>query len=463
MIKKRLLAISITMALALGLIGCSKKEPVAPEETNTVETEKIEEQKEMEADDLQLLAQEGKGRTSTEDGMYRLVMRQIQGQTCYVMYYVDFASKQEIVLCNDASCKHDSTKCMGIFDSSDLSIAQQHHPFIHNGKLYVFEQDDPSGSSYVESISEQPGNGGPTSEKAKLLQMNLDGTDRKCVYTFPEDMILGNEVIGGKDALYFITKEVTKVTNDAGYTVVKGGKQKLQKLDIKKWKLQEAVALEDETQVVDVIGTKLICRRTSYPGGVNPDSERNMSFEEWRTMFNGTMEIFEAISVETGEVEKLAEASNKNLNSVVVWNGKLYLEGENASVQVIDVESKQVEQVTFPNQFGVALVEAYSDRIYCWNVDDSDEKGYFWNPETGELNERSMRQKSAKLNMEILAENKEGYLLLYDIDGVEAADGSYEVKRNKYGWISKKDMYEGSYEITPIKMVSKGLEFMEEE
>lgn len=46
MIKKRLLAISITMALALGLIGCSKKESVAPEETNTVETGEIEEQKE---------------------------------------------------------------------------------------------------------------------------------------------------------------------------------------------------------------------------------------------------------------------------------------------------------------------------------------------------------------------------------------------------------------------------------
>ena len=469
MIKKRLLAICIVAALAFGMIGCSKEEVVSFEENNTKgggvtkETDEIEETKEMEAGDLHMLAHDGNGRTTTEEGMYRLVMKEIQGQTCYVMYYVDFASKQEIVLCNDASCKHDSTKCMGVFDGSDISIALQQHPFVYNGKLYVFEQDDPSGSVYSGTLSEQADNGGIVSENAKLIQMNLDGTERKCVYTFPEDMILGDQVIGGKDALYFITKEVTKTKNDDGYTVMKGGKQRIRKLDIKEWKLGEGIELDKEAQVVDAIGTKLLCRRTSYPGGENPDEERNMDFEEWRTMYNNTSEIFEAISMETGTVEKLAEVSNKNLNSVLVWNGRIYLAGEDASVQAIDVESKQVEQVPFPGQFGVTFVEAYSDRIYCWNVDDSDEKGYFWNPETGELNERSMKQKSAKLNMDILAENKDGYLLLYDIDGEEASDGSYDVKKNKYGWISKEDMYAGSYDITPIKMVSKGFDFFEEE
>ena len=53
--------------------------------------------------------------------MYRISYKELpDGSTGYAIYYVDYASAQEIVLCSDASCEHDSTDCIGIIQDDSL-------------------------------------------------------------------------------------------------------------------------------------------------------------------------------------------------------------------------------------------------------------------------------------------------------------------------------------------------------
>ena len=108
---------------------------------------------------------------STDEGMYRISNTELpDGSRAYMIYYVDYASAQEVVLCSDTSCEHDSTDCMGIIQDDALTDP---YLFIYKDKLYVFSTQDDSGSTMT-VMNDAPEGFRLVSQGACLYQMNLE-------------------------------------------------------------------------------------------------------------------------------------------------------------------------------------------------------------------------------------------------------------------------------------------------
>ena len=104
---------------------------------------------------------------NSSSGIYRTIYREKDGSEN--ICYTDFATGQEIVLCSQLNCRHDSEACASWIPLSEAVI----RPIPVGNKLVLLHGGNPN---FAEMLGE--------AARAKVEIMNLDGTDRHTIHSF---------------------------------------------------------------------------------------------------------------------------------------------------------------------------------------------------------------------------------------------------------------------------------------
>ena len=174
------------------------------------------------------------------------------------VHFIDEASGQDIVLCSNPSCTHDSDACPACFSSG---------PYLafNGGKLYLLFGESGSG--------EEPGH---------IDVMEPDGSGRRTVYTFEANQSFGGSVAGDGENLYFLL------------ATYKGDSptMSLARLNLSEGSLTDLCQVDNSTFLMGVACGKLMIKT------IGSESDTNTSPDDFYTQRH----FLKAVDPATGEV-----------------------------------------------------------------------------------------------------------------------------------------------------------------
>ncbi len=402
---------------------------------------------------------------NTENGYYYLTrdLTKLQdGNYGNHLMYMDFATCREIYLCSTAGCKHNSLDCPAVFSYDDFPIFTT-KLFVYDNYLYILsrESSDESVSS-SEGISQNimGGDDGYIMSQRKpavLYRANLDGTERKKVYTFDEGLTLEEFILKDENGIYVITKKLSidKVDN---MTYTTGSEHKVVFLDLQSFHAQEVCPISFDNHISwDVIGCYQDCLILS---GI--DYGRELSMEEkwdddtYHSLYEDSFDIYAILDLKNGKLNEFYRESNKNQHNVYVVGDTMYISfSENPIIEGINIESG--ERKTICTLAQNLIMDVIDDMLCCrdWNL-SSDHTYYFVNMKTGEIMHSMLVNQYNGWNLEFRAETSSDMLVVYDYDATKNSDDSYEIHQYKYALIAKEDLFMGNQNYRKINMIGHG-------
>lgn len=420
--------------------------------------------KDLSSDAFQIINNE-RMNCSTDNGYYYLtngIIRLKDGTVAHHMMYLDYGLKKEIYLCNRPGCGHDTTECPAVFTEKEVDMGGS--MFVHENFLYLFSHEqDRDGSSY-----HQPNSGGSSMQEgapsmrgttAVLYRMNLDGTDRKQVYTFDGALALENMVIGGEQALYFITKKLAAGQVDNQIEFISSTERTLVQLNTKTWKLETVGLMKTDTKIIGTFDGSLITSQIVFDHELSKAEQYNEdAYLEAYKNSETHLAFFDPVS---GESEVLLKLPNKNLNSYAVHNRELYVSTEGEG-QIWQVDLKTKKKTKFAQTASSLIRSVHQDVLMCsdWETQSGEDAlTVFIQFDSGKIGQSRLVTSSLKSPIEIRAEARDFFLVIYDIDAeIDTAydNGQYTVNGYKYALLGKEDLYQGRGNYQPVEMIGFG-------
>lgn len=406
----------------------------------------------------------GRLNCSNEDGYYYLTQEGVKladGAYGSRMMYMDYATKQEIFLCNRPGCSHDTTECPAVFDQASMHLAGS--LFIHEGFLYAFSHEqDQAGATFMSSDSGgvmTEGDPGIGNAQAALYRMNLDGTDRKKVLSFEAGLALEDTVLGGDGTLYFITKKLSGEQVDARTSYVTAAQRQLVKVDTQTWESSQICQLDTDWQIIGTWKDGLVI--SSFIFDHELTTEELTDENAYVAAFKNSVTQYSIFYPADERREQLLELPNTQLNTAAVHGGSLYTSTDGAgNIRRTDLESK--ETGVFVETNANQILEAYDDVLYCseWGRGNaSAPTSYFVRYEDGTVLSSNLVTETMGSDVVVRAELADRFLVIYDEDAtLDTAydNGQYSVFGYKYALIAKEDFYTGKAGYEPIAMIGFG-------
>ena len=204
---KKIIAFLISADMVLSLGACSGTEPgndsagqrieaggavedndgMTGENNTEWETETGNSQENLTGEEggLRQLVSENMEGCLTENGYYYLTteMEELSdGKFGTHLMYMDFAAQQEIYLCSNAGCTHNSQDCSSVFPCDDFPRYTT-ILFVWKDSLYVLSKKSDDDGSSIQFFGERIGDPDYMEERSAVLyKMNLDGTGRERFY-----------------------------------------------------------------------------------------------------------------------------------------------------------------------------------------------------------------------------------------------------------------------------------------
>ncbi len=397
----------------------------------------------------------------TEDGYYSLHY-DINGDGLLRVTYVDYASGQEVMLCSDSSCKHDSERCASVLGNDMRYFGEI---FFYNERLYYLNVSFFDDNGYqTGSVDEQEF---LTDEKRRteLYGMNPDGTGRELVYAFTEGETIEHIAVGDGNCIWFITKENTvEYDKERDITRIVPKNRSLVRLDLSERKIVEQIPIYDSDNIdkkfKGVCGSRFIFSGVAYPGGksvMDYADELGMNNDPWSGIsqadaakFNKFMSnceyVYFALDVGDKSMREIYRANYDDAYSGFCHDNSLYVTAADNSTTRLDVNTGKSEAVSAPE--GYNLGEFIGDRP-VYTVDDGTYREYSADPDTGELTAMTDVQR-------LLAVSGSRALVVYDTAGTPDPNGggllnAYDV----YALITLDDLYNGRDNFEPVKMIER--------
>lgn len=411
--------------------------------------------------DLQFLSNRyAKSACNTEKGYYYLTEAATKlrdGSYGTHLMYMDFASKREIYLCSTAGCKHDSPDCTSVFPQDDFP-AYSTLIFVCGDKLYILSREyDDDGTTSQDTSYIGGGDGSVESQPAVLYRANLDGTERKKIYTFDAALTLEDEVSGNDQGIYVITKKLS-TDKDGDKTYTTSSDRKLMFLDFSSLSLSEVCSMD----FGDNISWKIIdCGQEDFLlSGI--DFGRKLSRDEtwdddkYKELYEKSYKSYALLSRNGGKPKEIVRQSNKYDSSIKLLGDNLYFSSEkNQNIEVLNIKTgKKKTLCRLPQNL---IMDAFEDTLCCrvWDL-ASDPTWYFVNTKTGAVTKTPLVNLRNGWSLEFCGETSKDVLFVYDYDATESNDGSYDIHQYKHALISKKDLFAGKDNYRRIKMIGPG-------
>lgn len=408
---------------------------------------------------LYMLQGYGKVWAATDSGCYYLSddeERLPDGRHVSHLMYMDIAARQEIYLCSNAACAHNTVDCTSVLLYDDFPPYTT-ALFVWSGNLYIMskEQDHDGYSMATVDFGGDglvPGGMSIESRSTILYRVNLDGTDRNKVYTFDSNVTVEDFVVGDAGGLYLITKKLTTQQGN-GQSYQTSSERKLIYLDLSAKTETEVCSMDFGDHISwDVIGGSgrmLILYGVDFGRYVSPEE---MHGDDIR-IYDDSYDVFATLNVDNASLHEIYRAYAPKARSYVVDRDKLYF-AVHGSGSIIRVDLRTGEEATLCNIAENSIGGMIGDRLYCYG---SGHTYYFVDVNTGEISHSGLVNKTTGWSLTLIAEFGDQVLVNYDSDGSFSSYGSFSPTREHYGLIRKEDLYAGIDHFAPISMIGKGI------
>ncbi|MDY2628167.1 MAG: hypothetical protein SOW08_07615 [Lachnospiraceae bacterium] len=408
------------------------------------------------------LAAAGEG-CCTEDGYYYITedtQELSDGSYGAHIMYMDFASGQEVYLCSNAGCRHDSPDCSSVLSEEEFP-AGSCLIFVHQGSLYILSKDQDMDGT-VSSIMAADENGELQSVEMEnrpsvLYRAEPDGTNREKVYTFDSSETLEDKVIGDEKGLYFIVKKLSSEQTTDG-TYMAASESRLVFLNPETWKGETICSLDQNDdiswEVEGCYGDKLVLQGQDY--GRRISGEDILDDDTWKSLYTEADDVYALLDVKSGGLHEIYRISNKEEHSAYVYGNCLYLSRkQDGSVKAVDLDTGKERQLA--SLTNSCIFTVVGDRLCCHSWDWTDDKTFYYvDTKTGEVSHSGLVNRLNGWSLELRGETASDALVVYDYEAEQLDEDTYEISRYQYGLISKEDLYAGNDNYRTIKMIGSG-------
>lgn len=409
---------------------------------------------------LQILASGGVEGCHTKDGYYYQTFETEElsdGSYGSHLMYMDFAAGQEVYLCSNAGCSHNSPDCTSVLPYDDFPIAST-LLFVWQDSLYLLSKM-PDNDGSMQMNMDWEGNSfqsaGIESSEAVLYRAKPDGTGREKVYSFDPSLVLEDLVMGDESGIYVVAKKMTAQQSAEG-TYFNSTERRLVYLDLASAEEQEICSLDFDGYISwhlkGCYGRTLVLEGTDY--GREVSNGEFFEDDVYKELYENSREVFATLSIDNPELEIRYRVENQYGNYELVDGNMLYTSCADGSVKAIDL-STGAEREICRRGGGSYLYRKIGNRLCC---DSSSEDGTFdyIDIDTGEVSHSPLVNKSLGWSLEFRAVLDSDVLVIYDCEATPSGGGSYEINRYQYGLISQEDLFAGNDNYRKINMVGKG-------
>lgn len=391
----------------------------------------------------------------TDAGFYHLTREEIRladGRSARQLLYVDFATRQEIPLCSDASCSHDSTDCTAVFPTD--TFAGNTALFVWGDSLYILSKEQDQDGTAVMGVlgdsSSTPVEAVPT----YLYRANLDGTGRERICSLDGGLTVEDLVLGDRKGLYLVSKRVSS-QQSGGSAYQTSTERMLCFVHMETGQVQEQLSLDlgdgIDWDIIGCSGRKLVLYGIDFGRSV---SQGELHQDGTADLYQQSADVFSALDLDSGAFQELYRVAAPISRSYAVDSHHLYYSVTGKGV-ITRVDLQTGEQSALCTISQDAIWGMVGDQLYT--RDERDRTLYFIDTATGAIRHCGLREKSMGSTLQFLAENPDSVLAIYDSDVTARADGSYTVRGYRYGLIRKEDLFAGRDAFQPIRMTGSGL------
>ena len=371
--------------------------------------------------------------------------------------YMDYATCQEVYLCSDSSCQHNTKDCTSVLPGalSDGRI------FIWDGYLYFLDRSaDTSGSSIVDILGDS-GSANVQADQAQLYRMNPDGSGRELVYRFDADAAVEDTALGNDDGLYFVTKKLdTKDSGSGTYTAVSD--RQLICLDPHSGKARSVCSLDFgdglNWEIIGAANDAVILKAYQYPDGMTEEEAAALDEDSYLDLLKNSRIVYVSLELSTGEKTQVyAQTAGDNSSSEAVLDGCLYV-SDKSSRDIVKVDLANGETTTLCSLENNNLYGTLGDYLCCTSHDLTEDYGYYLvNVKTGKVTHCQLTNQALGWRLDLMAMADDRALVVYDYEYTPLGDDSYDITRYQYGLISMDDLLNSVPNYTPIQMVGEGI------
>lgn len=276
---------------------------------------------------------------STEDGFYYLTVEDSEladGSYAPHLMYMDYATCQEVYLCSDSSCQHNTEDCTSVLAgaSSDGRI------FIWDGYLYFLDRSpDTSGSTIINILGDSR-SADLEADQAELYRMNLDGSGRERIYSFDADATVEDVALGSNCGLYFVTKKLGASDSGSGTYTTTSDRQ-LICLNPNSGEAKSVCSLDfGDGLNWEIIGSsddKVILKAYQYPDGMTEEEAAALDENSYLDLLKNSRIVYASLELSTGEKTQMySQAAGGNSSSEAVLDGCLYASNE-SSQDIVEI------------------------------------------------------------------------------------------------------------------------------
>lgn len=460
---KKLLAMILAVVLGCLLCACnvstSRRNNAADGDSGNSE---MKERRQMEGMEI-LCDSESLTDCYTNDGYYYLAEDAVElkdGEYGTQLMYMDFAAQQEIVLCSNTGCKHNTTDCPAVFLLDEFPFMSC-GMFVYKEKLYILSKDYDNDGAVSHNYS-MDGEGVAASTEASqavLYEMNLDGTNRHKVYTFDADLMVEDTVLGDDDGFYFVTKKLSNTMGEDYDSVTTSTDKALMFLNMETQDVNEICSFNFDDgiawKISGCFGNTLVLEGTDYGKELTVD-DYTLDDDAWKELYKNSSDVTAVFDLKTNTLTEKYRIDNTKEHSVAVMERMLYVSyADTNEVKAVDLENG--EEKTLCSLSQNLIMDTFENMLCCrdWDM-TSDYTYYFINTETGEIQNSALVNESVGWSLEFKAEVGSRVLAVYDYEAEALEDGAYDITQYKYALIEKEDLYAGNASYHPIQMIARG-------
>lgn len=402
----------------------------------------------------------------TDEGYYS-VQSNVSGGEYNCITYVDYATRQEVILCSDSSCRHDSERCTAVIPPLWDWLGEM---FFYKDHLYYLVSDwDNEGVIAAGGYfaKDDYWNDPMNAVTPQLYRMNPDGTGRELVYTFGGNERVESFAVGDGDCIWFITKEPTIERDEKTGVTRYGSKNRAAvRLDLNERKIVEQIPIYYKDNIkkdfIGAAGSRMIFGGIAYPDGKSaldyidilapsPIVGDMTGMDEYLEFMSTCEYAFFALDVTDKTMREIYRAGfdDVSLNFTQVGE-KLYIPtGEDyASAFVLDLNTGNTED--FPVPEGYELDGFVGERPIFMTT-DGEYKKYFIEPDMGEMISLVLDKTYGR----VITVNSDKALVIYKTVGEELPEGGIMNPYNLYALISLDDLYNGREKFELIEMLKR--------
>lgn len=513
---KKITAILLTISLALSLCGCSKtsensisdSKPVA--ESSTIENKPDAESSTIEnKPDAESSATENKPDADNSTSENERIpsrdhdLRMIYSGECGIMdnhdrtecitesgyysikhlnedsyfenlTYIDFATKTEIPLCSDSSCKHDNESCTSCF-SNILSDCL----FVNGDYLYLLSSDIDQ-DQYISNSDNGAWSGGlePLEIYASIFRMNLDGTDRQKIWEADNlgDVIEGNVFADGDDIL-FIAKTPTAEKTSGGMYFMHSKNRAVMRYSPAENKITERIPLDDHNglplRTIGCTESKILLETVVYPNGKGIFGNLDvlgtehyfggeLSSEELELQ-KKAVRVYFTLDLSTKEITEVLRINISNGESYIFSGNYAYyaeFNDQSYTIKKLDLFSGETTEIAHPDGYGFQGI--FEDKMmFVKSGDDAFTACTYFTDLDGKDLTKSNYNIHTNVNSQYFGEfvvlgiTDDTVLVKYDHVMIpdELFPDQYSGETWAYGSISLEELYSGGTDIEKITML----------